>query len=60
VLYRSEEILALPPEMPLIHSLLSHIPCDLPMERLIAQAGDLYVQYPPETLKAQADAMHRK
>ena len=37
--------------MPIIHSLLSHIPDDLPYERLMQEAGDLYIQFPPEQLQ---------
>ena len=41
-------------EMCMVHSLLSKIPHDLPLEQLITRAGDLYVQYPPDVLESEA------
>ena len=46
-------------EMCYVHSLLSKIPPDLPFEALIVRAGDLFVQYPPKALEAEAAAQHK-
>jgi len=53
VLYREKDVLAAQCEMPIIHSLLSRIPDELPMEQLINKAGDLYVQFPPVSLEEE-------
>lgn len=55
VLYREDAVLAVECEMPYIHSLLSRIPDDLPFEMLIARAGDLFIQFPPEKLQLEAE-----
>jgi len=52
-LYREKDVLAAQCEMPIIHSLLSRIPDELPMEQLINKAGDLYVQFPPVSLEEE-------
>ena len=54
VLHREEDILKCECEMCMVHSLLSRIPQDLPLEQLICYAGDLFVQYPPPALEADA------
>lgn len=54
VLYRESEVLTTDCEMCMVHSLLSKIPHDLPLEQLITRAGDLYVQYPPDMLESEA------
>ena len=51
VLHREDEVLNAQCEMPVIHSLLSRIPDDLPYEQLMQHAGDLYIQFPPESLQ---------
>lgn len=52
VLYRSSEILdQCDCDMAQIHSLLSKIPRQLPLEALIADAQDLFLQFPPSRLK---------
>jgi len=48
VLYRQEEVLALEPDMAIIHHFLSNVPDDLPFERLILDAINLFYEYPPE------------
>lgn len=60
VLHRQHEILACEPEMPFIHCLLSNIPHDLPFERLISQAGDLFVRYPPDSLELEARIQYER
>ena len=54
MLHREEDILKCECEMCMVHSLLSRIPQDLPLEQLICYAGDLFVQYPPPALEADA------
>lgn len=60
VQFRSEDILNCEPEMPFIHCLLSNIPDDLPFEELICHAGDLFVQYPPQSLEKEAKEQYEK
>lgn len=55
VLYREKEILATECEMCYIHSLLSKIPDDLPLEQLTTHAGDLFIQFPPNELEKEAN-----
>lgn len=38
-----------------VHSLLSKIPDDLPLEELATRAGDLFVQFPPEELAIEVE-----
>lgn len=54
VLYRKEEILSSECDMCMVHSLLSKIPDDLPYERLIIEAGQLYLQFSPDDLAHEA------
>ena len=54
MLYRDSEVLACECEMCFIHSLLSKIPNDLPLEQLVTRAGDLFIQYPPQQLADEA------
>jgi len=54
VLYREDAVLSCECEMPFVHSLLSRIPDDLPFELLITRTGDLFIQYPPHALEAEA------
>uniref|UniRef100_A0A914UIN1 Rab-GAP TBC domain-containing protein n=1 Tax=Plectus sambesii TaxID=2011161 RepID=A0A914UIN1_9BILA len=52
VLYRSSEILdKCECDMAQIHSLLSKLPRQMPLEALIADAQDLYLQFPPSRLR---------
>jgi hypothetical protein len=52
VLYRSSEILdQCECDMAQIHSLLSKLPHHFPLEALIADAQDLYLQFPPNKLQ---------
>ena len=60
VLYRESEVLATECDMPMIHCLLSKIPPDLPVEHLISNAGDLYVQYPPDELANEAQLHYKQ
>ena len=60
VLYREKEVLAEECDMPYIHSLLSKIPEDLPMEQLVTKAGDLFVQYPPSVMAKEAKLHYEK
>jgi len=59
-LYRGDEILACEPEMPIIHCLLSRIPADLPIERLLREAGDLFLLHPPHSIEAEASRVHQR
>lgn len=54
VLYREKDVMATECEMCYIHSLLSKIPDDLPLEQLATQAGDLFIQFPPNELEKEA------
>ena len=54
VLFRQEEILSSECEMCVLHGLLSKIPEDLPYERLIVKAGQLFLQYSPDQLARDA------
>ena len=60
VLYRGDEILASEPEMPIIHCLLSRIPSDLPIEHLVREAGDLFLLYPPDSIRPEAQQLHQR
>ncbi len=55
VLHREAEILSCECEMCYVHSLLSRIPSDLPMEQLASHAGDLFCQFPPDALAKEAE-----
>ncbi|XP_071785081.1 TBC1 domain family member 20-like isoform X2 [Asterias amurensis] len=59
VLHRQEEVLACECDMAYVHSLLSKIPGDLPMEHLVSQAGDLFVQYPPKEMAREARLQYK-
>ncbi|XP_022107528.1 TBC1 domain family member 20-like isoform X1 [Acanthaster planci] len=59
VLYRQEEVMACECDMAFVHSLLSKIPANLPMEHLVSQAGDLFVQYPPEEMAKEARLQYK-
>ncbi|XP_028904469.1 TBC1 domain family member 20 [Ornithorhynchus anatinus] len=50
VLHREREVLACECDMASVHHLLAQIPQDLPYERLVSRAGDLFVQLPPSKL----------
>ena len=54
MLHRKREVLVTECEMCYVHSLLSKIPPDLPMDALVIRAGDLFVQYPPNVLEEEA------
>jgi len=60
VLYREKDVLSCICEMPFVHSLLSKIPDDLPFELLITQAGDLFIQYPPNVLELEARLQYER
>ncbi|XP_038605990.1 TBC1 domain family member 20 [Tachyglossus aculeatus] len=50
VLHREQEVLACECDMASVHHLLAQLPQDLPYERLVSRAGDLFVQLPPSKL----------
>jgi len=60
VLYREADVLSCVCEMPFVHSLLSRMPDDLPFELLITQAGDLFIQYPPNVLEHEASIQYQQ
>ncbi|XP_034748861.1 TBC1 domain family member 20 isoform X2 [Etheostoma cragini] len=60
VLHREKEVKATECDMAMVHHLLSRIPQDLPYERLIGQAQDLFDQYPPSLLAKRAALHSRK
>jgi len=53
VLHRREEVLATDCDMASVHSVLSHIPCDLPLEKLLRDATKLSQRYPSVTLEPE-------
>ncbi|KAI5704921.1 hypothetical protein M8J75_010063 [Diaphorina citri] len=55
VLHREEDILQTSCEMPSVHCLLSQLPEDLPFERLLEEATELYREYPPDQIKQEVD-----
>ncbi|XP_014673317.1 PREDICTED: TBC1 domain family member 20-like [Priapulus caudatus] len=59
VLHRESEILECECDMAMVHHLLSKIPADLPFERLITIAGDLFISYPPTDLEPEV-ILYRK
>ncbi|XP_059827615.1 TBC1 domain family member 20 [Hypanus sabinus] len=60
VLYREQEVLKCECEMASVHQLLSKIPHDLPYEKLIIKAEELYCHYPPAELAKQAALQFHK
>ncbi|KAK7898360.1 hypothetical protein WMY93_019213 [Mugilogobius chulae] len=60
VLHREKEVKTTECDMAMVHHLLSRIPQDLPYELLIAQAQDLFDQYPPSVLAKKAALQSRK
>ncbi|XP_069771209.1 TBC1 domain family member 20 isoform X2 [Narcine bancroftii] len=60
VLHREQEVLECECDMASIHQLLSRIPPNLPYERLIAGAEELYSCYPPSELANQASLQFYK
>ncbi|XP_064298013.1 TBC1 domain family member 20-like [Phalacrocorax carbo] len=53
VLHREEEVLGSPCDMPSLHQLLSRIPRDLPYERLVLRAQELFQRHPHARLARQ-------
>uniref|UniRef100_A0A8B9RUI8 TBC1 domain family member 20 n=1 Tax=Accipiter nisus TaxID=211598 RepID=A0A8B9RUI8_9AVES len=53
VLHREEEVLGAPCDMPSLHQLLSRIPRDLPYERLVSRAQELFQRHPHACLSRQ-------
>ncbi|GAB0181176.1 TBC1 domain family member 20 [Grus japonensis] len=53
VLHREEEVLAVPCDMPSVHQLLSRLPPDLPYERLVLRAQELFQRHPHTRLARQ-------
>ncbi|XP_003727013.1 TBC1 domain family member 20 [Strongylocentrotus purpuratus] len=60
VLEREADVLAVECDMAFVHSLLSRIPDNLPMEELVIKAGDLFVQYPPHEMAKEAQLQYNK
>ncbi|XP_075772935.1 TBC1 domain family member 20-like isoform X1 [Pelodiscus sinensis] len=60
VLHREEEVLACDCDMPSVHQLLSQIPRDLPYERLVGRALQLFQRHPHTELARQAALQGRK
>ncbi|XP_046386155.1 uncharacterized protein LOC124155961 [Ischnura elegans] len=55
ILHRKNDIFETECEMPALHGLLSKIPDDLPFEKVLVKASDLYEAYPPESLKSDVE-----
>lgn len=60
VQYRSKEILALEPDMAAVHCFLSQLPDDLPFDKLILEAVNLYEEYPPSIAEAEVKERTRR
>ncbi|XP_050795358.1 TBC1 domain family member 20-like isoform X1 [Gopherus flavomarginatus] len=60
VLHREAEVLACDCDMPSVHQLLSQIPQNLPYERLIFWALQLFQRHPHAELAKQAALQHHK
>lgn len=60
VLHREEEILREECDMALMHHLLSNLPQNLPFETIITAAGDLFIQFPPESVAKDAALYYHK
>lgn len=60
VLHREEEVLTCSCDMPSVHQLLARLPPDLPFERLVARAQDLFRCHPHAELAKQAALQHHK
>ncbi|XP_072169104.1 TBC1 domain family member 20-like [Diadema setosum] len=60
VLERESDVLEVECDMPFVHSLLSRIPDNLPMEELVVKAGDLFVQYPPQEMAKEAQLQYKQ
>lgn len=54
VLFQSDDILSNECDMATVHHFLSKLPPNLPIEQLISDAGDLFLQFPPESLGKEA------
>ncbi|TRY63656.1 hypothetical protein TCAL_02045 [Tigriopus californicus] len=55
VLHRSQEVLMGECDLAAVHSLLSRIPVNLPFEKLLLDAEDLYQAHPPKTVAKEAE-----
>jgi len=55
VLHREQEILLAECDMATVHGLLSRIPSELPFEKLLVDARELYEQYPPDMLTSEVE-----
>lgn len=51
VLHRESEVMMTDGELASVFAILSRIPIDLPFEKLLVDAQDLYEKYPPKTLE---------
>ncbi|XP_073986790.1 TBC1 domain family member 20 [Rhodnius prolixus] len=60
VTYRHEDIFSTECDMASVHCLLSQLPDELPFERLIADAVDLYDSFPPENVEIEVRERARK
>lgn len=60
VQYRSEEILAIEPDMAAVHCFLSQLPDDLPFDKLILDAVQLYNNFPPGVVEAEVQERTRR
>ena len=51
VLHRKNEILLAECELAPVHAVLSRIPPEIPFEKLLLDAQELYQDYPPENIE---------
>ena len=56
VLHRKHEVLLSPCDMASVHALLSRIPQDIPLEKLLIEARDLHTKYPPFSIEPEVKA----
>ena len=60
VLRRKGEVMMSGCDMASVHGLLSKIPSDLPLEKLLVSARNLYQAYPPVSLESDVNLKMRK
>ena len=60
VLHREQEVLLQECDLAMVHSLLSRIPVNLPFEKLLVDARELYEDFPPKSLETEVKKRYEK
>uniref|UniRef100_A0A1B6CZ04 Rab-GAP TBC domain-containing protein n=1 Tax=Clastoptera arizonana TaxID=38151 RepID=A0A1B6CZ04_9HEMI len=60
VVYRQEEIFTCDCDLASVHCLLSQLPDDLPFEKLLKEASELYENFPPESVETEVEERSRR